>query len=114
MFEAEMSSDSLQLAGMAERGMLPKVCMRDLRPSLRSNLSKVLAERNKHGTPTYGILLNCVGALCLGSPPYRWRTRACTSCHHAGYLSFRQVLELLNLLYCISQFIEFAGTTLLH
>jgi hypothetical protein len=41
-FQAEMSSDSYQLQGMAERGFLPKA----------------LASRSKHGTPTYGILLS--------------------------------------------------------
>ena len=35
-FEAEMSSDSFQLQGMAERGFLPKA----------------LARRSKHDTPT--------------------------------------------------------------
>lgn len=35
-FEAEMSSDSFQLLGMAERGFLPKA----------------LAKRSRHDTPT--------------------------------------------------------------
>ena len=40
-FEAEMSSDSFQLLGMAERGFLPKS----------------LARRSKHDTPTVSPLL---------------------------------------------------------
>lgn len=50
-FQAEMSSDSYQLQGMAERGFLPKA----------------LASRSKHGTPTYGILLSSLGVMCLAS-----------------------------------------------
>ena len=38
-FEAEMSSDSFQLLGMAERGFLPKV----------------LGKRSKHDTPTVSL-----------------------------------------------------------
>ncbi|KAL7532549.1 hypothetical protein ACHAXR_004697 [Thalassiosira sp. AJA248-18] len=45
LFEAEMSSDSFQLMGMAERGYLPKI----------------FQTRSKYGTPTAGILFNtCV------------------------------------------------------
>ena len=43
-FEAEMSSDSFQLLGMAERGFLPKA----------------LAKRSKHDTPT----VLCQGCYC--------------------------------------------------
>eukprot|EP00879_Flechtneria_rotunda_P007417 GHRR01007781.1.p1 GENE.GHRR01007781.1~~GHRR01007781.1.p1 ORF type:complete len:454 (+),score=154.91 GHRR01007781.1:1207-2568(+) len=50
-FQAEMSSDSYQLQGMAERGFLPKA----------------LARRSRHGTPTYGILLSSLGVVCLAS-----------------------------------------------
>lgn len=42
-FEAEMSSDSFQLLGMAERGFLPKG----------------LARRSKHDTPTVSSGLCC-------------------------------------------------------
>jgi amino acid transporter len=42
-FEAEMSSDSFQLLGMAERGFLPKA----------------LGRRSKHDTPTVSLLM-CV------------------------------------------------------
>ncbi|KIY95241.1 Arginine/agmatine antiporter [Monoraphidium neglectum] len=50
-FQAEMSSDSYQLQGMAERGFLPKA----------------LARRSRHGTPTVGILLSSIGVCCLSS-----------------------------------------------
>lgn len=48
-FQAEMSSDSYQLQGMAERGFLPKA----------------LARRSRHGTPTIGILLSALGVCWL-------------------------------------------------
>jgi amino acid transporter len=75
MFESEMSSDSFQLMGMAERGMLPAV----------------FAHRSRYGTPTLGILLSAGGILGL------------------VLLSFMEIIELLNFLYCLSQFIEFAA-----
>eukprot|EP00775_Hariotina_reticulata_P008091 gene8091-8284_t len=50
-FQAEMSSDSYQLMGMAERGFLPRA----------------LARRSRHGTPTYGIILSSLGVVCLAS-----------------------------------------------
>jgi len=75
MFEAEMSSDSWQIAGMADRGILPTV----------------LGTRSRYNTPVYGILLSTVGVLCL------------------GWLSFGEVVSMLNLLYCYSQLIEFAA-----
>ena len=73
MFEAEMSSDSWQVAGMADRGIIPKI----------------MGYRNKYGTPTYGILLSASGVLVL------------------CWLSFSQVIEMLNILYCFAQIIEF-------
>lgn len=48
-FEAEMSSDSFQLLGMAERGFLPAV----------------LSRRSRHGTPTLAIILSSVGIIAL-------------------------------------------------
>lgn len=75
MFEAEMSSDSWQVAGMAERGILPAV----------------LGTRSAHDTPIYGILLSAGGVLCL------------------GWMSFGEVVAMLNLLYCFGQLIEFAA-----
>eukprot|EP01018_Ginkgo_biloba_P005310 Gb_18884 [translate_table: standard] len=49
MFEAEMSSDSFQLLGMAERGMLPEI----------------FGIRSRHGTPLLGILFSASGVLLL-------------------------------------------------
>lgn len=49
MFVAEMSSDSFQLLGMAERGMLPKF----------------FAKRSKYGTPLTGILFSASGVILL-------------------------------------------------
>ena len=53
MFLAEMSSDSFQLAGMAERGMLPAI----------------FNERSRYGTPTVGILLSAIGVVIIGTTP---------------------------------------------
>ncbi|PIN18608.1 Amino acid transporter [Handroanthus impetiginosus] len=49
MFVAEMSSDSFQLLGMAERGMLPQV----------------FAKRSRYGTPLTGILFSASGVVLL-------------------------------------------------
>ncbi|KAL0736520.1 hypothetical protein Bca4012_012730 [Brassica carinata] len=49
MFLAEMSSDSFQLLGMAERGMLPEV----------------FAKRSRYGTPWVGILFSASGVVLL-------------------------------------------------
>ncbi|CAG7911929.1 unnamed protein product [Brassica rapa] len=49
MFLAEMSSDSFQLLGMAERGMLPEV----------------FAKRSRYGTPWVGILFSASGVVVL-------------------------------------------------
>lgn len=70
-----MSSDSWQIAGMADRGILPSV----------------LGDRSRYDTPTYGILLSAGGVLCL------------------GWLTFSDVVAMLNLLYCYGQLIEFAA-----
>jgi amino acid transporter len=75
MFEAEMSSDAWQIAGMADRGILPSF----------------LGERNVHGSPTYGILLSASGVICL------------------GWMSFSEVIDMLNLLFCLGQAIEFCA-----
>uniref|UniRef100_A0A7I4DY35 Uncharacterized protein n=1 Tax=Physcomitrium patens TaxID=3218 RepID=A0A7I4DY35_PHYPA len=75
LFEAEMSSDSFQLLGMGEMGMLPKV----------------FAKRSKHGTPLLGILFSASGVLLL------------------SFMSFQEIVEFLNFLYCIAMLIEFAA-----
>lgn len=49
MFVAEMSSDSYQLLGMAEKGMLPEF----------------FAKRSQYGTPVTGILFSASGVLLL-------------------------------------------------
>ncbi|CAK9146889.1 unnamed protein product [Ilex paraguariensis] len=49
MFFAEMSSDSFQLLGMAERGMLPEF----------------FAKRSRYGTPLVGILFSASGVILL-------------------------------------------------
>ncbi|XP_020110893.1 probable polyamine transporter At1g31830 isoform X1 [Ananas comosus] len=49
MFVAEMSSDSYQLLGMAERGMLPEF----------------FSKRSRYGTPLVGILFSASGVLLL-------------------------------------------------
>ncbi|KAL6979983.1 hypothetical protein U1Q18_021634 [Sarracenia purpurea var. burkii] len=49
MFVAEMSSDSFQLLGMAERGMLPEC----------------FAMRSRYGTPLVGILFSASGVILL-------------------------------------------------
>ncbi|OIW12740.1 hypothetical protein TanjilG_24673 [Lupinus angustifolius] len=49
MFVAEMSSDSFQLLGMAERGMLPEF----------------FAKRSHYGTPLIGILFSASGVILL-------------------------------------------------
>ena len=49
MFIAEMSSDAWMVAGMADRGMIPKA----------------LGTRNKYGTPFYGVLASAIGIVFL-------------------------------------------------
>ncbi|CAK7329450.1 unnamed protein product [Dovyalis caffra] len=49
MFLAEMSSDSFQLLGMAERGMLPEI----------------FGKRSRYGTPLTGILFSASGVFLL-------------------------------------------------
>ena len=50
MYEAELSSDSFKLMGMAERGHLPKL----------------FKTRSKYGTPTNGIILGTVVIIVFG------------------------------------------------
>lgn len=73
MFEAEMSSDSWQIAGMADRGILPSF----------------LGARNQYDTPTLGIVLSATGIVAL------------------CWMSFSEVVDMLNLLFCYGQAIEF-------
>jgi amino acid transporter len=55
MFVAEMSSDSYQLLGMAERGMLPAF----------------FAKRSRYGTPLVGILFSASGVLLLSTMSFQ-------------------------------------------
>ncbi|XP_024996459.1 probable polyamine transporter At1g31830 isoform X1 [Cynara cardunculus var. scolymus] len=55
MFVTEMSSDSFQLLGMAERGMLPEF----------------FAKRSRYGTPSIGILFSASGVILLSQLSFR-------------------------------------------
>lgn len=57
----------------------------------RGILPAVMGARSQYDTPIYGILLSAGGVLCL------------------GWMSFGEVVAMLNLLYCYSQVIEFAA-----
>lgn len=57
----------------------------------RGMLPAVFAHRSRYGTPTVGIVLSAGGILGL------------------SVLNFLSIIELLNLLYALSQFIEFAA-----
>ena len=57
----------------------------------RGIIPKVMGTRNAFGTPTYGIILSASGVLVL------------------AWLSFSEVIEMLNILYCFAQLIEFAA-----
>jgi len=70
-----MSSDSFQLMGMAERGMLPIQ----------------FTHRSRFGTPTLAIIFSASGVLLL------------------SVLSFTEVIEVLNFLYCFAQLLEFSA-----
>ena len=52
-------------------------------------LPKFLGHRNAYGAPTFGVLLSASGVICL------------------GWLSFAEVIDMLNLLFCYGQAIEF-------
>lgn len=75
MFEAEMSSDAWQVAGMAEKGIIPKI----------------FAARSKYESPHYGVLLSLFGVLFI------------------TVMDFTSVIDLLNMLFCFSQAIEFTA-----
>ena len=68
-FEAEMSSDSFQLLGMAERGFLPAA----------------LAKRSRYDTPTIGIILSSLGILTLVTFNF---TQVWSSNHHTMHTDF--------------------------
>jgi amino acid transporter len=51
LFQAELSADSFQLLGMADRGHIPKL----------------FSQRSRHGTATYGIILGTAVIVVLGA-----------------------------------------------
>mmetsp|Transcript_16450 Transcript_16450/g.20877 ORF Transcript_16450/g.20877 Transcript_16450/m.20877 type:complete len:361 (+) Transcript_16450:689-1771(+) len=55
LFQAEMTTDALEILGMAERGMLPKI----------------FATRSPHGTATYGILLGTIVIIGMSVADFR-------------------------------------------
>jgi amino acid transporter len=75
-YQAEMASDAFQLQGMAERGFLPIA----------------LARRSRHGTPTWGIALSCLGIALLASSS-----------------SFVGIISALNAVYALAELLEFAA-----
>eukprot|EP00890_Picochlorum_soloecismus_P000529 jgi/Picsp_1/1477/NSC_04955-R1_neutral amino acid transport protein len=74
-FQAEMSTDSYQLLGMAERGFIPEA----------------FAKRSKHGTPTLAIIFSSLGIMTMAS------------------FNFLQIVELLNIVYCMAELLEFVA-----
>ncbi|KAL6847001.1 hypothetical protein ACP4OV_022854 [Aristida adscensionis] len=75
LFEAEMSSDSFQLLGMAEMGLIPAI----------------FARRSRHGTPTFSILCSATGVVML------------------SFMSFQEIIEILNFLYGLGMLAVFAA-----
>jgi L-asparagine transporter-like permease len=61
----------------------------------RGILPKFLARRNQYGTPLYGILLSATGIVCLGT------------------LAFSEVIDLVNLLFCLGQAIGIIITVII-
>jgi amino acid transporter len=57
----------------------------------KGQLPKILGHRSVYGTPTYGILMSATGVLCL------------------AWLSFSEIIQMLNILYCFAQVIEFVA-----
>lgn len=75
LFQAELSTESFQLMGMAERGYVPRI----------------FAERSRHGTPTYGILLGTAVIVIMSAS------------------DLAQLIEMLNFNYAISLLMEYAA-----
>jgi amino acid transporter len=59
--------------------------------SERGMLPKVLSRRSRHGTPTLGLLLSSLGILIMIS------------------FEFMQIVEMLNVVYCLAELLEFAA-----
>lgn len=77
MFIAEMSSDAWMVAGMADRGIIPKVF------GMR---------HSQYDTPIVGIALSAVCTVTL-----------------ASISSFSEIVEMLNMVFCCAQAIEFCA-----
>jgi amino acid transporter len=75
LFLAELSADAFQLMGMAERGFVPKI----------------FAQRSRHGTPTYGILLGLLVIII------------------AGVANLDKLIEMLNFNYSIALLMEYGA-----
>lgn len=76
LFESEMSSDSFLIDGLSERGFLPRF----------------MGIRSRHGTPTIGLLMSCIGIVCM-----------------VLNFSFEDVVDMLNSAYCLGILLEFAA-----
>ena len=59
--------------------------------SERGILPKALSHRSRHGTPTLALLLSCLGILVMIS------------------FEFMQIVEMLNVVYCLAELLEFAA-----
>lgn len=57
----------------------------------RGFLPRAMGARSRHGTPVWGILLSSTGVLCL------------------AYMSFSEIVTLLNAIYCMAELLEFAA-----
>ncbi len=57
----------------------------------RGFLPRAMGARSRHGTPVWGILLSSTGVLCL------------------AYMSFSEIVTLLNAIYCLAELLEFAA-----
>jgi amino acid transporter len=75
LFLAELSADAFQLMGMAERGFVPKI----------------FAQRSRHGTPTYGILLGLLVIILM------------------GVANLDKLIEMLNFNYAIALLMEYGA-----
>jgi amino acid transporter len=75
LFLAELSADAFQLMGMAERGFVPKI----------------FAQRSRHGTPTYGILLGLSVIIIM------------------GMANLDKLIEMLNFNYAIALLLEYGA-----
>ena len=75
LFLAELTAESFQCMGMAERGFLPEC----------------FAQRSRHGTPTYGIVLGTVVIVVM------------------GVTNLDKLIEMLNFNYAIALLLEYAA-----